>query len=73
MSKNKGGFDIVKSGMEIVRGGFDNATRTESGKRCVCNPGGWSHGNLSGNGCACGCFTTGSQVNNTANKEKAGN
>jgi len=73
MSKKKGEFDIVKSGMEIVRGGFDPHPEPLDDKRCICSPGGWSSGNVSVCGCACGCFTSGASDNMTANNEKAGN
>jgi len=76
MAKKKGGFDIVKSGMEIVRGGFDPHPEPLGDKKCICSPGGWSSGNLSVCGCACGCpypNISGPSANNLANRDLASN
>jgi hypothetical protein len=76
MAKEKGGFDIVKSGMEIVIGGFDPYPEPlDDDKRCICSPGGWSSGKASECGCSCGCVPggSGSADNNRANSDKAGN
>ncbi len=71
MSSKEKELDALDPGMELVGGGID-ASKVWGGQRCICSPGGWSFGNTSGNGCACGCFGPSTPTaNGDANNEKS--
>jgi len=70
MATKKRKPDALGPGMELVESGID-ASKVVGGKRCICSPGGWSAGNTSGNGCACGCFENPASVNGDANRDLA--
>ena len=52
--------------MKLIKGGV-KADEDAGTRGCICSPGGYEGGRDSSSGCACGCFTTGSRANMTAN------